>query len=161
MIQYTKVKKHRISANYTVEAAFIVPMILGIIFAMIYMLFLLHDKAVLQADLRENVICIDENQKNSSYVNKREKNRKTGYKNGISKTEISKNLKIFKITNVKCDIGKLYIKAEVTAVSKIDVPVARHFMKKKRRISFKTKYLRVRPNTFVRYRNKKGAADGK
>ena len=32
-------KRYEISANYTVEAAFVVPIILGMIFSMIYMLF--------------------------------------------------------------------------------------------------------------------------
>ena len=41
--------------SYTVEAAFIVPIILGIAFVIMYVLFLLHDKAMLQANL-DNVI---------------------------------------------------------------------------------------------------------
>ena len=40
-------KRYEISANYTVEAAFVVPIILGMIFSMIYMLFVLHDKVIL------------------------------------------------------------------------------------------------------------------
>ena len=32
-------KRYEISANYTVEAAFVVPIVLGMIFSMIYMLF--------------------------------------------------------------------------------------------------------------------------
>ena len=52
------IKKYDISGNYTVEAAFIVPMILGIVFAIMYMLFFLHDKVVLQENLRTVVLSV-------------------------------------------------------------------------------------------------------
>lgn len=137
-------KRYSISANYTVEAAFIVPVILGIIFAMIYMLFFLHDKVILQENLRYSVISIDENEGT-------EKN--TTGKNGISKREISKNLRMIKVTNVNCNVGKIYIKAEVKAVSKINIPVVRYFLKRKNKIYLKIKYLRLKPHIMVRYRN--------
>lgn len=57
-------KRYEISANYTVEAAFVVPIILGMIFSMIYMLFVLHDKVILHENIRYNVICIYENDGN-------------------------------------------------------------------------------------------------
>lgn len=135
-------RRYKISANYTVEAAFIVPMILGIIFAMIYMLFFLHDKVILQENLRYSVICLDEKGEDDK-------------KSGISKKEISKNLRMLKVTHVDCNVGKIYIKAEAEASLKIKIPVARYFMKKINKISVKTKYLRLKPNVMVRYRQTK------
>lgn len=138
-------KRYRVSANYTVEAAFIVPMILGIIFAMIYMLFFLHDKVILQENIRYSVICLTEGGESSKEYDKK-----------ISKRDISKNLRVFNITNVKCDIGKIYIKVEVKAVLKIDIPVVGYFMKRTKKICLKTKYLKIKPDVMVRYRQKSG-----
>ena len=39
-------KISRMKGSYAVEAAFVVPVVLGMIFAMIYVLYYLHDKAV-------------------------------------------------------------------------------------------------------------------
>ncbi|MBU5477926.1 hypothetical protein KQI69_01770 [Eubacterium sp. MSJ-13] len=125
-------KRYRISANYTVEAAFIVPMILGIIFAMIYMLFFLHDRVILQENLRCSLICEEK----------------------INKKDVSQNLRILKITDIKCDVGKIYIKAEVSAVSKFEIPVVHYFMKRTKKICIKTKYLKVKPDIMIRYRQR-------
>lgn len=74
-------KRYEISANYTVEAAFVVPIILGMIFSMIYMLFVLHDKVILHENIRYNVICIDENDGNYKKIsNEKTSYEKTSYK---------------------------------------------------------------------------------
>lgn len=175
-------KRYEISANYTVEAAFVVPIVLGMIFSMIYMLFVLHDKVILHENIRYNVICIDENDGNYKKIS----NEKTSYektshekamdkkasdkkisndknlsKNNskkflsekiMTKESVSRNLRIFRVTKLKCNVGKTYIKTEVKAVSKMDIPVIGYFMKKTKKIYIKTKYLMVKPETMVRYR---------
>ena len=175
-------KRYEISANYTVEAAFVVPIILGMIFSMIYMLFVLHDKVILHENIRYNVICIDENDGNYKKIS----NEKTSYektshekamdkkasdkkisndknlsKNNskkflsekiMTKESVSRNLRIFRVTKLKCNVGKTYIKTEVKAVSKMDIPVIGYFMIKTKKICNKTKYLMVKPETMVRYR---------
>lgn len=170
-------KRYEISANYTVEAAVVVPIILGMIFSMIYMLFVLHDKVILHENIRYNVICIDENDGNY----KKTSNEKTSYekvmdkkasdkkisndknlsKNNskkflsekiMTKESVSRNLRIFRVTKLKCNVGKTYIKTEVKAVSKMDIPVIGYFMRKTKKICIKTKYLMVKPETMVRYR---------
>lgn len=155
-------KRYKISANYTVEAAFVVPIILGMIFSMIYMLFVLHDKVILHENIRYNVICIDENdenyektldKKNSNNKDlKKIKSKKILSEKIMTKESVSRNLRIFKVTKLKCNVGKTYIKTEVKAVFKIDIPVIGYFMKKTKKIYIKTKYLKVRPETMVRYR---------
>lgn len=185
-------KRYEISANYTVEAAFVVPIVLGMIFSMIYMLFILHDKVILHENIRYNVICIDENDGNYKKIS----NEKTSYektshekamdkkamdkkasdkkasdkkisndknlsKNNskkflsekiMTKESVSRNLRIFRVTKLKCNVGKTYIKTEVKAVSKMDIPVIGYFMRKTKKICIKTKYLMVKPETMVRYR---------
>lgn len=133
--------KKQICANYTVEAAFIVPMVLGILFAMIYMLFFLHDRVILQENLRADVINIAE----SKYKNNDdEKQNKV-----ITKRQISNNLIILKIKNLNCNVGKMYISAEVCAISKIDIPVITYFMNRKKSVTIKTRYLKLKPDNMV------------
>ena len=43
-------------ASYTVEAAFIMPILLGILFLLMYVMFFLHDRAVLQGNF-SYVLC--------------------------------------------------------------------------------------------------------
>lgn len=45
-----------LAGSYTVEAAFLVPLILGILFAWLFQLFYLHDKVVLNGMLEEMII---------------------------------------------------------------------------------------------------------
>ena len=98
-------KRYKISANYTVEAAFVVPIILGMIFSMIYMLFVLHDKVILHENIRYNVICIDENdenyekildKKNSNNKDlKKIKSKKILSEKIMTKESVSRNLRIY------------------------------------------------------------------
>lgn len=169
-------KRYEISANYTVEAAFVVPIVLGMIFSMIYMLFVLHDKVILHENIRYNVICIDENDGNYKKIsNEKTSYEKTSYEKAMdkkasdknlsknnskkflsekimTKESVSRNLRIFRVTKLKCNVGKTYIKTEVKAVSKMDIPVIGYFMRKTKKICIKTKYLMVKPETMVRYR---------
>ena len=70
----------------------------------------------------------------------------------MTKESVSRNLRIFRVTKLKCNVGKTYIKTEVKAVSKMDIPVIGYFMRKTKKICIKTKYLMVKPETMVRYR---------
>ena len=54
-------KKER--GSYTVEAAFIVPMVLGIAFMILYLILWHHDRCVLQADLQDRVFLMAEKEK--------------------------------------------------------------------------------------------------
>ena len=148
------VKKYDISGNYTVEAAFIVPMILGIVFAIMYMLFFLHDKVVLQENLRTVVLSVAQNENVSggnvvidNLTERIEKgaesslgkkgNTVTGYKE-----QVSKNLIVLKVKNADCNVGIKYVTAKANAVANMNIPVIAYFMKKKNKICLKTRCLK-------------------
>ena len=57
-------KKER--GSYTVEAAFIVPMVLGIALMILYLILWHHDRCVLQADLQDRVFLMAEKEKKES-----------------------------------------------------------------------------------------------
>ncbi len=127
------IEKYEISGNYTVEAAFIVPMILGIVFAIMYMLFLLHDKVILQENLRTAVLSIAQNENVSD-----------------GKKLVSKNLIVLKVKNADCNVGTKYVTAKANAVAKMDIPVIAYFMKKKNKIYLKTRCLKLKPESMLR-----------
>lgn len=52
-----------LSASYTVEAAFIVPVILGVCFVLLYFLYYEHDKALLYANIKQEVIALAQDPK--------------------------------------------------------------------------------------------------
>ncbi len=156
------IEKYDISGNYTVEAAFIVPMILGIVFAIMYMLFLLHDKVILQENLRTAVLSIAQSENVSagdvsadglaekigksaeSSLGKKVKNG-TGYKELVSK-----NLIVLKVKNADCNVGTKYVTAKANAIAKMDIPVIAYFMKKKNKICLKTRCLKLKPESMLR-----------
>lgn len=147
-----KNKKKWISGNYTVEAAFIVPMILGIVFAMIYMLFFLHDKVILHENLRTCVINLVE----KDYEDDSEKTAKMV----ITKKQISHNLIVYKIKKIKYNVGKIYISAEVDAVCKFNIPVITYFINSKKSVNFKTRYLKINPESMVRKKGDRQSVNG-
>lgn len=161
------IKKYDISGNYTVEAAFIVPMILGIVFAVMYMLFFLHDKVVLQENLRTVVLSIAQNENVSagnvdadSLAEKIGKSAESSLgkkvKNGIGYKElVSKNLIVLKVKNADCNVGVKYVTAKANAVAKMDIPVIAYFMKKKNKICLKTRCLKLKPESMLRRKNTK------
>lgn len=161
------VKKYDISGNYTVEAAFIVPMILGIVFAIMYMLFFLHDKVVLQENLRTVVLSAAQNENVSgrnvvtdNLAEKIEKgaesslgkkgNTVTGYKE-----QVSKNLIVLKVKNAGCNVGIKYVTAKANAVANMNIPVIAYFMKKKNKICLKTRCLKLKPESMLWRKNTK------
>ena len=161
------IKKYDISGNYTVEAAFIVPMILGIVFAIMYMLFFLHDKVVLQENLRTVVLSAAQNENVSgrnvvtdNLAEKIEKsaesslgkkvNTVTGYKE-----KVSKNLIVLKVKNADCNVGIKYVTAKANAVANMNIPVIAYFMKKKNKICLKTRCLKLKPESMLWRKNTK------
>ena len=46
----------RWKGSYTVEAAFVIPIVLGVVFVLLYALFWVHDQCVLQANIQNGLI---------------------------------------------------------------------------------------------------------
>jgi len=61
-------KAFRMKGSYTVEAVFVVPIILGLIFAMIYVIFYLHDKAVVYCNMQQAVVHVAKQQWNAALI---------------------------------------------------------------------------------------------
>lgn len=53
-------KRYWAEASFTIESAFVVPLVLGMILAFLYFLFVLHDQVVLSGRLQTNMVAIAE-----------------------------------------------------------------------------------------------------
>lgn len=126
-----------VSGSYAVEAAFIVPVILGLVFAMIYMLYYLHDKAVLYSNMQTAVISAAEGRK--------------GYKDNKEwQEDMQHNMWMFKVTSGEISQSKLYIKSDVKAECRLDIPIIKYFMDNKQEIDIEDRYLAIHPEYMIR-----------
>jgi len=128
-----------LSGSYTVEAAFVVPIIFGIIFSMIFLLFVLHDKVVLYANIKEGVVSVAENR----VEYKSDKEWKQAVQKGMWMLNVDKG-------NVT-DKG-IFVRGEVSAAKKINLPLISRYISTEQRTSYNLKYMKVRPETMVRTR---------
>ncbi len=139
----------KIRGSYTVEAVFIVPIVLGLVFAMIYVLFFLHDKAVLYGNMRNAVVESAEG--------------RVKYKNDEEwQDDMQNNLWFFKVTSGKIRKNKLYIKSSVGAEAELDIPIIGYFLNKVQKIKLEDSCLTVHPEYMIRVKGifKADGADG-
>lgn len=54
----------RWKGSYTVEAAFVIPIVLGVVFVLLYALFWVHDQCVLQANIQNGLIQYSDTERN-------------------------------------------------------------------------------------------------
>ena len=130
-------KFFRMKGSYVAEAAFVVPVILGIIFAMIYVLYYLHDKAVVYSNMQQAVVNVLEGRK--EYSNNEE-----------WKQDMQENLWMFNVVSGGISKNKLYIQSDVTAECNLDIPVIKYFISNKQEISVQNKCLAVHPEFIIR-----------
>lgn len=127
----------KMKGSYTMEVVFVVPIILGLIFAMIYVMYYLHDKAVIYCNVQQAVVHVAEGKKE--------------YKDDEEwKQDMQDSLWIFQVESGSVNKDKLYIKSEVTAKCLINIPIIGYFIDSKQEIMAKDKYLAVHPEFIER-----------
>jgi len=130
------VLKQKINASYTVEAAFIVPIILGLAFVIMYVLFLLHDKAILQANLDNVIFLLTEG--------KQIENREyEGY--------LSQALWFSGIQEIEIKNKKTVIRGKVKADATLEIPVLNYFMNGRQEIVLSESYYKIQPELVIRF----------
>lgn len=127
----------KLKGSFAIEAAFVVPIVLGIIFAMIYMLYYLHDKNVVYANMQKAVISVAEGKKD--------------YKNNSEwQEDMQNNLWIFEVTSGSISKDMLYINSDVGIECDLSIPVISYFLGSKQQIKLEDKYLTIHPEYMVR-----------
>lgn len=130
-------KVFKMKGSYTIEAVFVVPMVLGLVFAMIYVIYYLHDRAVVYSNMQQEIISVAEGRK--KYQNNTEWQQ-----------DIQKNLWIFNIVSGSISKNKLYIESDIKAECNLDIPVIRYFINNKQELYIEDKYLAMSPGFIIR-----------
>lgn len=133
-------QKYGREGSYTVEAAFIIPVILGIIFALLYFLFYEHDKVVLQGNIQMGTMQIAREEKELPSTKE--------WKNGIQK-----NLWIGTVTKGGIEKKKLYIAGSGVVEMSWKIPVMQFFLQEKQKISISIQQDSWQPNQVVRWKS--------
>lgn len=124
--------------SYTVEAAFIVPVLLGIAFMLMYLILLFHDQMLLQGKFNDTIFCILE---------------KTTSSEEISKQDFNKNLLVVQVEHVRFSTSLGTLQGEVSANAVWDIPVLKIFMQHMQKIQIKGKCRMEHPDHVKRYLN--------
>lgn len=137
-----RIKAGWAQASYTVEAAFIIPIIFGIIFALLYFLYYEHDKIVFRGNLKEAVICL------------------TKEKNGVPddtewKKKLEKNLWIGQVSDGNVRDTTLQIKGQGTVQMQVSIPVMEYFLDSQQTIYWAYAVDTWQPEQIVRQKKKR------
>lgn len=125
--------------SYTVEAAFIVPILLGIAFMLMYLILLFHDRMLLQGKFNEMMSCVMD---------------KSISAEDISKQDFNKDLLVVQVDYVSFSTSLGILQGEVSGKSSWDIPVLKIFMNHLQKIQIKGKCHTEHPDHVKRYLNK-------
>lgn len=132
--------------SYTVEAAFVMPLVLAILFAYIFLVLLLHDEAVIQGRMEERMV---------------QELEQTAEKEGIKdwQKDLQGQLWVLRIEKVKKQrkMGKLQL--QLAAETDCRIPGAERIYPGRRRYEQKEEWLAFQPEQVMRWSSKE-AEDG-
>ena len=126
-----------LSGSYTVEASFIVPIVLGIIFTMILMLFYLHDRVILYANIKEKTVEVAQEMK--SYSSSKAWQR-----------DMQSKLWMMNVEGGNISDKKISVNASVSAVKHIALPLISRYMNTDLKLAYKIKYMKIHPESVIR-----------
>lgn len=126
-------------AAYTVEAAFVIPIILGILFALIYFVYYEHDKIVLQGNIEEAVIRL--------VRNKEKVPDRTEWKK-----QIQKNLWMAQVEEGSISENSFRMKAFGMANMSLDIPVMKYFLAGQQSCSYTMQVQTWQPEQVIRWK---------
>lgn len=124
------------NGSYTVEAAFIVPIVLGLAFIILYMTFVLHDRVMLQANLDNMIFLLAEGEK----IDEKDYD---GY--------LSQALWHTELQETKIKDGVITVSGKVKASAVMDIPLLNYFMCGKQESDLSESYGKIHPETIIRY----------
>lgn len=128
-----------LSASYTVEAAFIVPLILGIIFALLYVLFYEHDKAVLYGNVKREIVVLAQEETLPDTAEWRERLQKHLWIATVKGGTVSKTV--------------MQIRGDGEAQMNLPIPVMELFLDRQQQIQCKYSSDRWQPEQILRQRD--------
>lgn len=130
------------AGSFTVEAAFVVPMVLGIVFVIWYVLFLFHDRAILQSKINEKVYFYGQSA--------------VSFHEASDRKEMNKSLWITRVKTLQIKKKRTEVQGEVKAQRKLKIPILIWFMGQEQEIGVTASYMTVQPETMLPYQKKEG-----
>ena len=127
--------------SYTIEAAFIVPVVAGIAFLILYTLFLQHDRVILQANLNNGIFLLAE----GKYKDKQDVDK-----------DIQKYLWCMEIRKAELSDGNVLIQGYVAAEAFWDIPIVSYFVAGKESLALSENYGRLQPEELLRLKIRSG-----
>lgn len=128
----------RARGSYTVEAAFIIPIIIGLSFVIMYVLFIFHDMVILQANLDNVIFLIAEEQ-----ISCKEADYNDNFK---------KSLWFMELGEIKMSENAMSVSGEITAKARVEIPVLSFFMDESQKFTLSESYSKVQPEQIKRWR---------
>lgn len=133
-------KRRWVRASYTVEAAFVIPIILGIFFALLYFLFYEHDKVLLYANIKQEVICLAKDQKDVP--------------DDIEwRKQLQKNMWMAKVDSGSVSKTVMQVKGSGRAQMNLKIPVMEYFLDRQQTIQWSYHYDRWQPEQILRQKD--------
>ena len=126
------------NGSYTVEGAFVVPVVLGMVFLILYTLFLVHDRAVLQANLDNLIFLLAEEE----------------FEGEEYHDFLSQGLWFTTLETVRIKDGKLTVRGKVKGVSYMKIPGFSKLIKGKQEVSLSESYCKIQPELVIRFGKK-------
>lgn len=127
--------------SYTVEAAFVVPVVLGIIFALMYVLFFEHDKLTAYGNVREGIL--------ECAINGEELPEQF-----LWKKQIQSNLWMGEVTEGEIAQDALGIKGTAKIKLQLAIPVMHFFLNEKQEINCEETWEPLQPAQVLRWKEK-------
>lgn len=128
-----------LSASYTVEAAFVIPLILGILFALIYFIYYEHDKIILQGNIQEAVIQLARGKEKTPNQTEWRK-------------QIQKNLWMAQVEEGSISKTSSRMKAIGVANMSLHIPVMEYFLAEQQTCSYTVKVQTWQPEQMIRWK---------
>jgi len=122
--------------SYAVEAAFIVPIVLGLAFTILYTLFWLHDQVILQAKLK-NLIFL-------------EAEEGAAYEKGCQ-AYLQECLWCLHLQEAEIGKGMTAVSGSAKAQAQWKIPIMSFFMEEKQGAAFSESYGLLHPEESIRY----------
>lgn len=128
--------------SFTVEASFVVPILLGMIFVILYVLFLLHDRIVLQENGRRALCSMAEETLSVDGQSMRKEVEDALWIVQVKKTDVS----------AKGSLKGRTIKGTVVAEARWNIPVMELFMNEMQEIHWSQEVSCVHPEEVIRWK---------
>ena len=132
-----KNSRHKLylEGSITVEAAFIVPILLGIIFMIIFVLFLFHDRIVLQENANRALYCMAEGTISADSIAMRK--------------ETENALWAVRVKNIKIAKKRGKISGKVEAETKWDIPIIKMFLNERQEVGWEGEVSCIQPDMLI------------